>query len=87
MVFQALWEGVGGVLVVGCPLASGHFRGCAEIAQRRVALLQNVLSAAGVDPRRIKYIGVRSSDNKLLARESQAFAEMINGLGDIHRIG
>jgi coenzyme F420-reducing hydrogenase delta subunit len=87
MVLKALWEGVGGILVIGCPEASGHFRGCAEIASRRVALLKNVLAAAGLDPKRIAYIGVRPSDNKVLAREAQAFAERVASLGEFHGIG
>lgn len=87
MVLKALWEGIGGILVVGCPEGAGHFRGCAEIARRRVALLQNALSAGGIDPRRIKYLGLRPSDNKIFAREAQAFATTIAGLSDSGKIG
>lgn len=86
MVLKALWEGIGGVLVVGCPEGSGHFRGCAELAHRRVALLQNVLSAGGIDPRRVKHIGVRPSDSKLFAREAEAFANTIASLGEFQGI-
>ncbi len=68
LVLDLLFKGIPGVLVFGCPERAGYFRGCAELAARRVFLLQQVLEVAGLDPERVQYVPIQPTEAKKLAQ-------------------
>jgi F420-non-reducing hydrogenase iron-sulfur subunit len=86
LVLQALRLGADGVLVAGCHPGDCHYQEGNFKALRRVLMLKRVLSAYGVDSRRLRLEWISASEGEKFARISTQFTEEIRKLGPIEPI-
>lgn len=81
VILNALWEGVDGIFVVGCPAERGYFRGCSELAQRRLQAMKDLLEVAGLPAERFRTLWIEASDGKGFVSFVNSFYEDIKRLG------
>jgi len=81
-VLEAFKNGADGVLVAGChPPTDCHYISGNLKAQRRVALLRNVLKEFGVEPERLRLEWISASEGDKFATVIKDMVEEIKKLG------
>ncbi len=61
-ILQAFQEGADGVIILGCPSGSCHYKTGNAQALKRFKLLETILPPLGVDPRRLRLAWVGAED-------------------------
>ncbi len=79
--FKALVEGVGAIIIYGCPLNDCHNFDGNMFAKRRVFAAQSVAEALGVDPERLSYVQKYPLDYGVLTREISAMKRKLDSMG------
>jgi len=80
-ILRAFERGVDGVIVAGCLEGGCHFQEGNLRARRRVALTQEVLREAGIDPERLEMFNLSSADGPTFAGIVETMTERIKKLG------
>jgi F420-non-reducing hydrogenase iron-sulfur subunit len=83
-VIKAFELGADGVLISGCHPGDCHYSEGNYKTMRRVALLKPVLSAFGIDERRLRLEWISASEGEKFARLSAEFTETIRSLGPLN---
>ena len=84
-VLNALKNGVDGVLVVGCHLGECHFINGNHITERRMALLEKMLTELGFEGRRVRLEWVSASEGERFADVVREFIEELKKIGPTPR--
>jgi F420-non-reducing hydrogenase iron-sulfur subunit len=84
-IMLALEQGADGVLIIGCPLGSCHFKNGNLQAMKRIILLKRLLRELGVDPSRICLDWAAAGDGQKLLTVFGNMAEVIEALGPLAR--
>jgi len=79
-VFEALMQGIDGVLILGCHPGECHYEEGNLHAHKRIETLRNILPVAGIDPRRVRIDWVSAGEAK---RFKEIIEEMIITVKDI----
>jgi heterodisulfide reductase subunit D len=80
-VLRAFEKGFDGVMILGCHLGDCHYVSGNEKTEKRVQMLEELLPAIGIDPRRLKLEWVSASEGEKFARVAQDFLEDVKSLG------
>jgi F420-non-reducing hydrogenase iron-sulfur subunit len=80
---RAFQLGADGVLVAGCHPGDCHYQEGNYKALRRVLLLKRVLSAYGIDERRLRLEWISASEGDKFARMATEFTEEVRKLGPL----
>jgi coenzyme F420-reducing hydrogenase delta subunit len=80
-IVKALTDGIDGVMVLGCHLGDCHYISGNHRAAKRFALLQEMLSLAGIHSDRVLVDWVSASEGGKFQRLATEFVERIRGLG------
>jgi F420-non-reducing hydrogenase iron-sulfur subunit len=80
---RAFQLGADGVLVAGCHPGDCHYQEGNFKALRRVLLLKRVLSAYGIDERRLRLEWISASEGDKFARVATEFTEEVRKLGPL----
>ncbi|NOY11803.1 MAG: hydrogenase iron-sulfur subunit [Archaeoglobi archaeon] len=81
LILSAFKEGFDGVFVAGCPENECHYR-CGNVyAERRVRILKSMLHSMNIEPTRLEFVGISSSDAPGFVRFARMFHERIEKLG------
>jgi coenzyme F420-reducing hydrogenase delta subunit len=81
VVLKAFQEGADGVLVSGCHPGDCHYNEGNYYARRRLELLERMLPAFGIDPRRFRYTWVSASEGGRWAEVVGDFTAQVESLG------
>lgn len=80
-ILNAFKLGFDGVFVAGCPENECHYR-CGNVyAGRRVKLLKSLLYSMSIEPGRLEFIGISSSDAVGFVSFARRFHDKIESLG------
>ncbi len=83
LILRAFQLGADGVLVAGCHPGDCHYQEGNFKALRRVLLLKRILSAYGIDERRLRLEWISASEGEKFARVSSEFTEEVRALGPL----
>lgn len=83
MVLRAFRAGADGVLVMGCHIGDCHYNSGNHRTAKRIPLLRNLLSYAGINPERLRLEWVSSAEAPRFVRVTQEFVEKIRELGPL----
>ena len=81
MVYAALEKGADGVLIGGCHPGDCHYVSGNYKARRRIVLLKQALSEAGIDPRRVHLEWISASEGIKFQTTVSSYTELIRELG------
>lgn len=79
--FKAITDGIGAVIVYGCPVNDCHNFDGNMFAKRRFHAAATVSEALGVDPDRISYVQKDPLDYGVLTREISAARRKLDEMG------
>ena len=80
-VLKAFQEGADGVLVTGCHIGDCHYIKGNYIAKKRVAMMQELLTFAGISPKRLRIEWVAAAEGPKWAGLVDEFTATIRELG------
>lgn len=81
LILSAFKIGFDGVFVAGCPENECHYR-CGNVyAERRVRILKSMLHNMNIEPGRLEFIGISSSDAVGFVEFARSFHARIEKLG------
>ncbi len=80
-IIKAFQEGADGVLVAGCPIGDCHYGKGNYLTQKRVAVMRELLSFVGIDPRRLRVELMGAPEAERFQEVSKEFTEEIKSLG------
>ncbi|WP_457591560.1 hydrogenase iron-sulfur subunit [Geoglobus sp.] len=81
LILTAFKTGFDGVFVAGCPENECHYR-CGNVyAERRIRILKTVLPDMNLEPGRLEFVGISSSDAVGFVEFAHRFHERIERLG------
>ena len=80
-ILKALQNGADGVLVSGCHPGDCHYLTGNYVARRRVAVLNDLLAFAGIDPGRVNFSWVSAAEGERFAQVVREVSERIRQLG------
>lgn len=83
MVLRAFAAGADGVMVLGCQPGNCHYGTGNQHALKRVRLLQQVMAATPIDPRRIRLDWVSAGEGDRYARLTREMVSQIKALGPV----
>ena len=83
MVMRAFRAGADGVLVMGCHLGDCHYDSGNHRTIKRMPLLRNLLSYAGINPDRLRLAWVSSAEAPRYVEVTSEFIEKIRALGPL----
>ncbi len=83
MVLRTFRAGADGVLVMGCHIGDCHYNSGNHRTAKRVPLLRNLLSYAGVNPDRLRLAWVSSAEAPRFVKVTNEFIETIRALGPL----
>ncbi len=83
MVMRAFRAGADGVLVMGCHLGDCHYNSGNHRTAKRIPLLRNLLSYAGINPDRLRLAWVSSAEAPRYVEVTSEFIEKIRALGPL----
>ncbi|MBN1657416.1 MAG: hydrogenase iron-sulfur subunit [Anaerolineae bacterium] len=83
IVLRTFREGADGVLVMGCHLGDCHYSSGNHRTLKRIPLLRNLLSYAGINPERLALEWVSAAEGPRFARVTTAFVDKIRELGPL----
>lgn len=81
MVLTAMERGADGVLIGGCHPGDCHYVSGNYKTRRRVVLLKQALSEAGIDPRRVHLEWISASEGIKFQTTMRSYTELIRSLG------
>jgi F420-non-reducing hydrogenase iron-sulfur subunit len=80
-IVSAFKNGADGVLILGCPAGECHFQDGNTQTRKRVALLQKMVSAFGIEPARLKFALDLDPDGKKIPAAIDQMGKDIAKLG------
>jgi F420-non-reducing hydrogenase iron-sulfur subunit len=83
MVLRTFRAGADGVLVMGCHIGDCHYNSGNHRTAKRVPLLRNLLSYAGINPDRLRLAWVSSAEAPRFVKVTSEFIETIRALGPL----
>lgn len=83
MVLRTFRAGADGVLVMGCHIGDCHYSSGNHRTAKRVPLLRNLLSYAGVNPDRLRLAWVSSAEAPRFVEVTNEFIETVRALGPL----
>jgi F420-non-reducing hydrogenase iron-sulfur subunit len=83
MVLKAFAAGADGVMVLGCKPGDCHYRTGNQHALKRMRLLQKVMAATPIDPRRLRLDWVSAGEGDRYARLAQEMVAEVKALGPV----
>lgn len=83
MVLRTFRAGADGVLVMGCHIGDCHYNSGNHRTAKRVPLLRNLLSYAGINPDRLRLAWVSSAEAPRFVEVTSEFIETIRALGPL----
>jgi coenzyme F420-reducing hydrogenase delta subunit len=81
MILHAFKQGADGVWVSGCHPGTCHYLEGNLFARRRFALLKNILEYAGLEPGRLHFSWISSSEATKFQETATAVVEAVRALG------
>lgn len=85
MVLRAFRAGADGILVMGCHIGDCHYSSGNHRTVKRIPLLRNLLSYAGIEPDRLRLEWVSSAEAPRFVQITKEFVEQIRELGPLTR--
>jgi F420-non-reducing hydrogenase iron-sulfur subunit len=82
-ILWAFKQGADGVLVGGCHPGDCHYEDGNLKAQRRVAILREVMEQLGIEPKRLRLEWISASEGGKFVRVINDFVEEVRGLGPL----
>jgi F420-non-reducing hydrogenase iron-sulfur subunit len=83
MVLRTFRAGADGVLVMGCHIGDCHYNSGNHRTAKRVPLLRNLLSYAGINPDRLRLAWVSSAEAPRFVEVTSEFIKTIRALGPL----
>jgi F420-non-reducing hydrogenase iron-sulfur subunit len=83
MVLRAFRAGADGVLVMGCHIGDCHYSSGNHRTMKRVPLLRNLLSYAGINPDRLRLAWVSAAEAPRFVKVTKEFTETVRELGPL----
>lgn len=83
MILKAFAAGADGVMVLGCRPGDCHYKTGNSHARKRTRLLQAVLAATPVDPRRVVLGWVSAGDGAAYARLTETMVATLRDIGPL----
>lgn len=83
MMLKAFAEGADGVMVLGCHLGDCHYRIGNHEAQKRVGMVWELMSLAGIDVSRLLLQWISAAEGELFAATTESFVAHIRSLGPL----
>jgi len=83
MVLRTFRAGADGVLVMGCHIGDCHYSSGNHRTAKRVPLLRNLLSYAGINPDRLRLAWVSGAEAPRFVEVTNEFIETIRALGPL----
>ena len=83
---RALQNGADGVLVSGCHPGDCHYISGNLVARRKFALLKELLQYAGIEPERVQFTWVSTSEGGRFAAVVEKVVEDVRKLGPNHKL-
>ena len=83
MVLRTFRAGADGVLVMGCHIGDCHYSSGNHRTVKRMPLLRNLLSYAGIDPHRLRLEWVSAAEAPRFVQVTTEFVEQIRELGPL----
>jgi len=80
-ILRALLEGADGVLIGACHPGDCHYVDGNLKARRRIAIIKNSIKALSLEPERIRFEFISTSEGAKFARVVKEFTEQIKALG------
>ena len=77
-------QGADGVLVLGCHIGECHYDSGNHRAAKRIPVLQELLSYAGLEPERLRLDWVSASEGERYSKITSEFTETLRTLGPLH---
>jgi coenzyme F420-reducing hydrogenase delta subunit/ferredoxin len=77
-------QGADGVLVLGCHIGECHYDSGNHRAAKRIPVLQELMSYAGLEPERLRLDWVSASEGERFSRLTIEFTETLRLLGPLH---
>lgn len=84
-VMKAFAQGADGVMIMGCPLGTCHYRSGNTQALKRIELIKALLPPFGISPERVRLAWVSADDAKGFVRHVSEMVDTLRGLGPIGR--
>lgn len=81
LVVEAFQKGADGVMVMGCHPGECHYVDGNEKAQRRMAVVVEMLDAMGLEPERFRLVWCSSSEAERFAASAREMTETVRALG------
>ncbi len=85
LILRTLRAGADGVLVMGCHIGDCHYSSGNHRTVKRIPLLRNLLSYAGIDPDRLRLEWVSAAEAPRFVQVTTEFVEQIRELGPLAR--
>ncbi|AIY89760.1 hydrogenase iron-sulfur subunit [Geoglobus acetivorans] len=79
-VMKAFGLGFDGVFIAGCPENECHYLNGNSIARKRVKLLKKLLHSLNIEPARLEFVEISSTDAVKFADFAAEFSRRIEGL-------
>ena len=83
MVLRAFRAGADGILVMGCHIGDCHYSSGNHRTVKRIPLLRNLLSYAGINPDRLRLEWVSAAEAPRFVQVTTEFVEQIRELGPL----
>ncbi len=83
MVLRTFRAGADGVLVMGCHIGDCHYNSGNHRTAKRIPLLRNLLSYAGINPDRLRLAWVSSAEAPRFVEVTNEFIKTIRALGPL----
>ena len=84
-ILEAFRRGADGVWVSGCHPGDCHYIAGNYYARRKFTLMNNFLSAVGLEPGRLHFSWISSAEGEKFARTVRAVTEAVKAAGPNHR--
>ena len=87
LVLRTFREGADGVIVLGCHIGDCHYVEGNHRTAKRMPMLRNLLSYAGIHPDRLRLDWASAAEGPILAKIVTEFTERIQELGKLETKG
>ena len=81
IIMRTFDQGADGVLVLGCHIGECHYDSGNHRAAKRIPILQQLMTYAGLEPERLRLDWVSASEGERYARITNEFVEAVRQLG------
>lgn len=80
-ILKSIRDGVDGILIVGCRLGDCHYEKGNYAAEKRIGYIKKALEGVGINPERVRFETIASSEGEKFARTIEEMVDLIKGLG------